>query len=729
MKLLNLILLWSLLLSTISVYAQNSVGIGVANPNKNAVLELISPGNNQGLLIPKLTTAQRTAASFTGALTTKENGLMVFDSDDNMFYYWQAGQWKVFGTTQDLQLIGSTLMITGNPSATSIDLSPFTGTNTDDQVLSYNSGTGVLSISRLSGGPQTVTLSTAGTAGGDLSGTYPNPTVAANAINSAKIADGTIAGADILDGTIATVDLAADAVTSAKILDGTIASADILDGTVTGTDVLDGTIATVDLAADAVTSAKILDATITSNDILNATIVSADIANNTVTGANILDATIASVDIVDGSVANIDLAANSVASANIIDGTVAAVDLAANSVATGNIVDGTVAAADLAANSVASSNIIDGTIVSADLASNAISTTNIIDGTITDADISSSTHIDVSKLSIGTNGQVLTTSGASALWADPSGSVLINNAGTRNLFAGASVGSPAAVGTSSDNTFYGFSAGAPNTVDGQYNVAIGANAGYRNVNGDLNVLIGWFAGSAITGTGFNGDVMIGAQTGEKTTDGPNTFVGVQTGRNNTTGTLNVFVGGHVGNTNVNGASNILIGDLADVTTAGLSNAIAIGYQATVDASNKVRIGNSAVTVIQGQVGFTAASDRRLKTDIQSLTAGLDFIKKLKPVSYVMKDLDDKRTNWGFIAQDIEALLGTGNAVLTIGNDKDRTLGLRYTDFVAPLVKAVQEQQNEIDNLNHKLTENEKKYEALAVELEQIRKAIGLKAAK
>jgi hypothetical protein len=63
----------------------------------------------------------------------------------------------------------------------------------------------------------------------------------------------------------------------------------------------------------------------------------------------------------------------------------------------------------------------------------------------------------------------------------------------------------------------------------------------------------------------------------------------------------------------------------------------------------------------------------------------------------MKNLADDRLNWGFIAQDIEKLVGEENAILTIGGDEDRTLGLRYTDFVAPLVKAVQEQQQEIED--------------------------------
>ncbi len=79
------------------LYAQNSVGIGTDTPNPNAVLELISPTNDQGMLVPRLTTAERTATSFTDNLSITENGLLVFDSDLNQFFFWNDPNWQAVG--------------------------------------------------------------------------------------------------------------------------------------------------------------------------------------------------------------------------------------------------------------------------------------------------------------------------------------------------------------------------------------------------------------------------------------------------------------------------------------------------------------------------------------------------------------------------------------------------------------------------------------------------------
>ncbi len=82
-------------------YGQNSVGVGTENPNPNAVLHLVSPGQNQGLLIPTMNTAQRTADSFIQTLSAAESGLLVYDAQENAFYYWMNPEgWVLMASGQ-----------------------------------------------------------------------------------------------------------------------------------------------------------------------------------------------------------------------------------------------------------------------------------------------------------------------------------------------------------------------------------------------------------------------------------------------------------------------------------------------------------------------------------------------------------------------------------------------------------------------------------------------------
>ncbi|WP_420577128.1 beta strand repeat-containing protein [Ekhidna sp.] len=75
-----------------------SVGIGTENPNSNAILELVAPTNEQGLLVPRMTTAQRTSSTFTSNLSSTENGLLVYDSNENKFFFWINNQWVELAT-------------------------------------------------------------------------------------------------------------------------------------------------------------------------------------------------------------------------------------------------------------------------------------------------------------------------------------------------------------------------------------------------------------------------------------------------------------------------------------------------------------------------------------------------------------------------------------------------------------------------------------------------------
>jgi hypothetical protein len=75
-------LLFFMFLMAITAVAQNkTLGVGVVTPNPNAALHVESPTANQGFIMPRLTTAQRTATSFVSALAAVDNGLLVYDTD------------------------------------------------------------------------------------------------------------------------------------------------------------------------------------------------------------------------------------------------------------------------------------------------------------------------------------------------------------------------------------------------------------------------------------------------------------------------------------------------------------------------------------------------------------------------------------------------------------------------------------------------------------------------
>lgn len=69
-----------------------TLGVGVSTPNPNAALHVDSPTGNQGFLMPKLTTTQRTAMASL-PLTSVDAGLMVYDTNLNGIYIWDGTQW------------------------------------------------------------------------------------------------------------------------------------------------------------------------------------------------------------------------------------------------------------------------------------------------------------------------------------------------------------------------------------------------------------------------------------------------------------------------------------------------------------------------------------------------------------------------------------------------------------------------------------------------------------
>jgi hypothetical protein len=312
-----------------------------------------------------------------------------------------------------------------------------------------------------------------------------------------------------------------------------------------------------------------------------------------------------------------------------------------------------------------------------------------------------------------TTGNNNTANGQSALYSNTTGggntangteALYYNTTGVYNTANGYSALYSNTTGI--ENTANGTEALRSNTTGG-YNTANGISALYYNTTGDYNSANGSIAlhhnttGTSNTANGYTALY-------SNTTGSENTANGKQAMYNNTTGGDNTAIGAYSGSILITGSYNTFVGAASNAGVNDLTNATAVGFGATVDASNHVRIGNTSVTQIGGQAPWSNLSDIRQKKDIIDVSHGLDFIKQLHPVEYRMKDGNDRK-DFGFIAQEVEALLGTEYNVLGIGGDADRTLSLRYTDFIAPLVKAVQEQQvvigtqqTSIDRLNSRL---------------------------
>ena len=95
------------------------------------------------------------------------------------------------------------------------------------------------------------------------------------------------------------------------------------------------------------------------------------------------------------------------------------------------------------------------------------------------------------------------------------------------------------------------------------------------------------------------------------------------------------------------------------------------------------------------------SDQKEKENITDTDLGLDFINKLSPKSFKFKN--KTRTHYGLIAQDIETVITdlgkttTQFAPLIKETIEDGTekYGLRYTELIAPLIKAIQELSAEV----------------------------------
>lgn len=254
-------------------------------------------------------------------------------------------------------------------------------------------------------------------------------------------------------------------------------------------------------------------------------------------------------------------------------------------------------------------------------------------------------------------------------------------------------------------------------VSGRSNVAAGARAAY-NVLASDNVALGTEALYSAVGSTALMNVAAGYRAlYANTSPGGegNVAIGYMALSANTKGAYNVAIGSNALSSNLTGSNNTAVGFNAGPTSSGLSNTTAIGYGATVSSSNEIRLGNTSVTTISGQVAWSFPSDRRDKHDIEDSDLGLDFLMHLRPVSYRLNN-GNGRLDYGFVAQEVEAALGGRQTnMIQIRPDARGSYLFRANDMLSPIVKAMQERQKEIDDLKAEIAAVKAEIDALVPE--------------
>lgn len=118
----------------------------------------------------------------------------------------------------------------------------------------------------------------------------------------------------------------------------------------------------------------------------------------------------------------------------------------------------------------------------------------------------------------------------------------------------------------------------------------------------------------------------------------------------------------------------------------------------LSSSNEIQISLTDTVVVANTVqatDFNSTSDVRLKDDIQPLSNGINTINAMNPVSYIWKETQN--VSYGFIAQEME---NTIPAIVQTNDDGFKSIS--YSQIISFLVKAVQEQQEEIEELKRRL---------------------------
>ena len=291
-----------------------------------------------------------------------------------------------------------------------------------------------------------------------------------------------------------------------------------------------------------------------------------------------------------------------------------------------------------------------------------------------------------------------------------------NTTGQNNHFAGFSAGTYNTTG--SDNQFDGHTAGYSNTT-GSQNYFSGSGAGYKNSVGQNNTYIGYQAGHEAVNAVSN--VMIGHQAGYYETGSGKLYI------SNSFTTTPLIYGDFTNKlARINGQVEIIPANMEALTIKRngpmsvdfINPAYGTGQLSIVGIVDGTFAGtkfvfhgaNSNLLTLIGTgdavlVGtLTQLSDIRFKKNISSIEGVLSKIKQLRGVTYNWKDnTKDTAQQIGFIAQEVEKVFPQ-----LVKTYEKGMKSVAYSNMVPVLLEAIKEQQKQIDELKKMVEQLAKK---------------------
>ena len=175
-----------------------------------------------------------------------------------------------------------------------------------------------------------------------------------------------------------------------------------------------------------------------------------------------------------------------------------------------------------------------------------------------------------------------------------------------------------------------------------------------------------------------------------------------------------------------GANNVFIGTNVRGAADDTDNQIAIGYGFSCPGGNDFAFGKASNVVsndFNADADWSRSSDVRLKRNIQDLSLGLEFINDIRPVSFQWKPSNEvpkemkaeyneenqknlDYINHGFIAQEVKESIDKHNApnfgAWHMDESDNETQRVKKNMFIMPLIKAVQELSDKVEELKKKV---------------------------